>query len=103
MYSIEKYADFNPVTETWLPMAFKDPALLHCFLFCVEGYRNFSYNTEERPEAIIHLKKAIHIVNERLAAPVPNITDGTIVLVCTLAHSEVWQTTRRKRRLCKLM
>jgi len=89
MYSIEKYADYNPMTETWLPMAFRDPALLHCLIFCADGYRQYSANGKEGPEAVLHLKRAIEIVNERLAAPVPNITDGTIVAVCTLAHAEV--------------
>ena len=89
IYSLERYADYNPVTETWLPMAFRDAALLHCLIFCADGYRQYSANGKEGPEAVLHLKRAIEIVNERLAAPVPNITDGTIVAVCTLAHAEV--------------
>ena len=89
IYSLERYADYNPVTETWLPMAFRDAALLHCLIFCADSYRQLSESRAERPEAVIHLKKVIEIVNERLTAPVPNITDGTIVVVCTLAHSEV--------------
>jgi hypothetical protein len=36
-----------------------------------------------------HLSSAIHIVNERLRAPVPRITDATIGVVCTFAHTEV--------------
>lgn len=89
MYSIEKYGNYNPVTEKWLPMAFEDPALLHCIIFCVDGYDAFGRGTRERPEAIAHMEKAIAIVNDRLAAPEPDITDATIVVVCTMAYGEV--------------
>lgn len=91
MYSIEKYSDWNPVTETWIPMAFDDPALLHCIMFCVEGYDACGRGTRERPEAIAHMEKAISMVNERLAAPTPDITNATIVVVCTMAYGEVCQ------------
>jgi len=88
-YSIEKYADYNPVVETWLPMAFRDSALLHCLIFCADECRKTSHDRRERPEAVLHLKRAIELVNARLAAPEPDITDGTIVVVCTLANTEV--------------
>lgn len=42
----------------------------------------------ERPEAVINLRKAICIINEKLTRPVPEISDALIVVVSTLAHTE---------------
>ncbi|KAG9241669.1 hypothetical protein BJ878DRAFT_545019 [Calycina marina] len=88
VYSIEKYADYNPISETWLPMAFKDPALLHCLIFCADGYSALADGVRERPLAVMHLKEASRMVNQRLRGPNPIITDSTLVIVCTLAHAE---------------
>jgi len=80
---------WNPVREFWLPMAFQDPAFLHALIFCSDGFGAIATGVKERPASVIHLRHAIRIVNERLSAPVPIITDTTIVVVCSLAHTEV--------------
>lgn len=92
MYTIEKHVNLNPAKSYWLPMAFQDAALLHAFLFCADGHRTISQCMKERPAAVIHLREALHIVNARLSAPVPDITDATIAVVCTFAHTEVRDT-----------
>ncbi len=89
MYTIEKHVNLNPAKDYWLPMAFQDAALLHAFIFCADGHGTISQGRKEGLAAVIHLSKAIQIVNERLRAPVPNITDATIAVVCTFAHTEV--------------
>ncbi|KAN0102229.1 hypothetical protein V8E51_012739 [Hyaloscypha variabilis] len=89
MYTIEKHVNLNPAKDYWLPMAFQDAALLHAFIFCADGHCTISQGRKERPAAVIHLRKAIKIVNERLRVPVPSITDATIAVVCTFAHTEI--------------
>ena len=89
MYTIEKHVNLNPAKDYWLPMAFQDAALLHAFIFCADGYGTISQRKREGPAAVIHLRKAIQIVNERLRAPMPRITDATIAVICTFAHAEV--------------
>jgi hypothetical protein len=89
MYTIEKHVNLNPAKDYWLPMAFQDAALLHAFIFCAGGHGTISQGRKEGPAAVIHLRKAIQIVNERLLSPVPRITDATIAVVCTFAHTEV--------------
>jgi hypothetical protein len=86
-YSIEKYAAINPVKECLLPMAFQDSALFHTILACADIY--VSPNSKSRIAALTHFSKAVRVVNERLLKPVPEITDGTIVVVCSLAYAEV--------------
>ncbi|KAH7110911.1 hypothetical protein B0J11DRAFT_473782 [Dendryphion nanum] len=89
MYTLEKHVNLNPAKDYWLPMAFQDAALLHAFIFCADGHSTISQGRKEGPAAVIHLRKAIQIVNERLRAPVPSITDATIAVVCTFAHTEM--------------
>ncbi|KAF8859126.1 hypothetical protein BDZ45DRAFT_590317, partial [Acephala macrosclerotiorum] len=89
MYTIEKHVNLNPAKDYWLPMAFQDAALLHAFIFCADEHGTISQGRKEGPAAVIHLRKAIQIVNERLQAPVPSITDATIAVVCTFAHTEI--------------
>lgn len=87
MYSIEKYAAINPVKDCWLPMAFQDSALLHMIVACSDIYT--SPNSTPHTTTLTHMNKAIKLVNERLSGTTPNITDETIVIVCTLAYSAV--------------
>jgi len=89
MYTIERHVNVNPPKDYWLPMAFQDAALLHAFLFCADGHGTIAKGKKEGPAAVVHLRKAIQIVNERLSAPVPSVTDATIAVVCTFAHTEV--------------
>ncbi|KAM0127295.1 hypothetical protein ACHAP3_008863 [Botrytis cinerea] len=89
MYTLEKHVNLNPAKDYWLPMAFQDAALLHAFIFCADGHGTISRGRKEGPAAVIHLRQAIQIVNERLRAPVPSITDATIAVVCTFAHMEI--------------
>jgi hypothetical protein len=89
MYTLERHVNLNPSRDYWLPMALQDAALLHAFLFCADGHCTIAVGGKERPAAVIHLKKAIQMVNERLKAPVPSVTDATIAVVCTFAHTEV--------------
>jgi hypothetical protein len=90
MYTIEKHANADPSKDYWLPLALQDAALLHAFLFCADGHGTIAQSRKESPAAVIHLRNAIQIVNERLRAPVPNVTDATIAVVCTFAHTEVY-------------
>ncbi|RDW65953.1 hypothetical protein BP6252_09588 [Coleophoma cylindrospora] len=87
MYSIERHGAINPVKECWLPMAFQDGALLHTILACADTYG--SPNWRNHPAALMHISKAVTMVNERLSGPMPEITDATIVVVCALAYSEM--------------
>jgi hypothetical protein len=89
MYVIEKHVNLNPAKDYWLPMAFQDAALLHAFIFCADEHEAIARGRKESPAAIVHLRKAIEIVNERLRAEVPIITDATIAVICTFAHTEV--------------
>ncbi|KAF4634190.1 hypothetical protein G7Y89_g3919 [Cudoniella acicularis] len=89
MYTIEKHVNLNPAKDYWLPMAFQDAALLHAFIFCADGHGTISQGRKEGPAAVIHLRKAIQIVNERLRAPVPSITDATIAVILNGNH-ENW-------------
>lgn len=89
MYTLESHAHLNPPKDYWLPTALQDAALLHAFLFCADVHGNLSQRRNEGPAAVTHLSSAIQIVNERLRAPVPRITDATIAVVCTFAHTEV--------------
>lgn len=82
MYTIEKNVNLNPAKGYWLPMALQDAALLHAFIFCADGHGTISQGRKEGPAALIHLRKAIQMVNERLRAPVPIVTDATIAVVC---------------------
>ncbi|RDW63271.1 hypothetical protein BP6252_10816 [Coleophoma cylindrospora] len=99
MYTIEKHVNLNPARDYWLPMAFQDAALLHAFIFCAYGHSTISQGRKESPAAVIHLRKAIQIVNERLRAPVPSITDATIAVVCTFAHTEIFNCNHENWRV----
>ncbi|KAH6695952.1 hypothetical protein BKA61DRAFT_623615 [Leptodontidium sp. MPI-SDFR-AT-0119] len=94
MYTFEKHVNLNPPKDYWLPMAFQDAALLHVFIFCADGHGTISRGRKEGPAAVIHLRKAIQMVNDRLEAPVPRITDATIAVVCTFAHTEIMNGNR---------
>jgi len=66
-------------------MAIQEPALLHAIIFCADGYSSIKRRKKEQASAVMHLRQAIQLVNEKLLSPVPNVTDATIVVVCTLA------------------
>jgi len=70
-------------------MAFSEPALLHAIIFCADIVNSIKQNVRESPVAVIHLRQAIAIINERLQGPVISVTDATIVVVCALAQTEV--------------
>lgn len=91
MYTIEKQVNINPAKDYWLPMALQDAAFLHALLFYAHEHAAISTGRKEGVAAVIHLKKAIEIVNGRLREPVPSITDATIAVICTFAHTEVRQ------------
>jgi hypothetical protein len=88
LYSIEKYTNFNPTTEYWLPLAFHDAALLNAILACADAFGAVETGIKERPTAVIHLKESLRIVNERLQRST-NLSDATIVVIATLAIMEV--------------
>jgi hypothetical protein len=86
LYSLERLAGYNPVTEYWLPLAFRDEAVLHSFIGCAEafamGYKSF--NDESR--GLWHLQKAISIVNHRIVADGDSaVTGGTLIIVVGMA------------------
>jgi hypothetical protein len=89
IYSIEKIAGYNPVTEYWFPLAFHDPGLLHCFIGCAYSYVSFNSNSRDGARGWKHMHEAITIVNQRLQVGKNAITGGTIIIVVGMALLEV--------------
>ena len=87
LYSIEKYADYNPMRDYFLPMAFKDLALFHAILFSSVCLKTLT--VKEVPKAVAHLKECIRLVNQRLQSPSPVVADSTILIVLMVAYTEV--------------
>ncbi|CRG91748.1 hypothetical protein PISL3812_08800 [Talaromyces islandicus] len=87
-YSIEKYADFNPI-DYWLPVAFRDGAFLHALLGCADSHiiGKSQSRAQNRLRAIRHLNAAISIVNRRIA-DLESVTDETLLIVATIAIIE---------------
>lgn len=86
LYSIEKYADYNPMRDYFLPMAFKDLALFHAILFSSVCLKTLT--VKEVPKAVAHLKECIRLVNQRLRSPSPVVADSTILIVLMVAYTE---------------
>jgi hypothetical protein len=76
------------MTDYWLPLAFKDPALLHVLLGCADSFAAKSNWMRERPVAVKHLNEAIAIVNHRLADDTCLASDETLVVIATMAIME---------------
>ncbi|KAI1333127.1 hypothetical protein F5Y16DRAFT_4135 [Xylariaceae sp. FL0255] len=88
MYPIEKYTGDNPEKTYFLPLAFEDPAILHSMLFSTRAMSQLSRFCAELPEAVIHLRECVRLVNERLGSSPPILTDSTIAVVATVAFVE---------------
>ncbi|KAJ5578804.1 uncharacterized protein N7459_007768 [Penicillium hispanicum] len=86
-YSIEKHTIFNPMTEYWLSLAYRDAAFMHTIIGCAESHFAESPSYHDRPITVKHLNAAISIINRRLANS-EVITDGTLVVIATMAMIE---------------
>lgn len=89
IYSIEKYAGHNPMRDYFLPMAFDDPAVLHAFLYSAGAVILPPEGGHENSKSLMHLKECIRLVNDRLCASPPVLSDSTIAIVTTIAYDEV--------------
>lgn len=72
----------------WLPLAMRDAALFHGLLCGTALYMDFLTGAES-VEKLKHMKEAVRLLNTRLRAPVPELSDGTVVTVAHLADFEV--------------
>lgn len=70
-------------------MAVHDAALLHSMLGCADMMNAGQHKLKGRPSAVLHLGKAIQIVNQRLAGGLEEQSDATIAVICTMAIMEV--------------
>ncbi|KAH8692013.1 hypothetical protein BGW36DRAFT_386817 [Talaromyces proteolyticus] len=88
-YSIEKHAEFNPMTDYWIALAFQDSAFLHTLLGCADSLSVDApwRGIQSRPRATRHLNAAISLVNERIAN-LEFVTDEMLVVVATIAILE---------------
>ncbi|KAG9233257.1 hypothetical protein BJ875DRAFT_52425 [Amylocarpus encephaloides] len=84
-YSIERLAGWNPVVEVWLPLAFKDPALIHTLIACSDSYVSGAMTATY---GLRHLYAAISIVNDRLATQRDLHASGTLTTIATIALLE---------------
>jgi hypothetical protein len=99
LYSLEKLANYNPFTEYWLPFAFQDPAVLHCFIGCADIYIDYFRQSQNPERGLWHLYEATSIVNKRLLQENCNITAGTLVIVVGMALIEVNKSWGSQRLL----
>ncbi|KAH8648471.1 hypothetical protein BX600DRAFT_475314 [Xylariales sp. PMI_506] len=89
IYSLEDMAGCNPIVEYWLPLAFKDPALLHSLLGCADTYI-FGYRTihDGGARGFKHLHTAVSIINQRLSVSQPAYSIATLAVVAAIALLE---------------
>ena len=94
LYSIEDKAEFNPMREYWLPMAFHDSALLHVFIgfadmFMVNGNSTSIQSADhlnQRWLGMRHLNEATSIVNKRMShLQGTEVSNETLAAIATIA------------------
>jgi hypothetical protein len=88
IYSLENLANWNPMADYWLPIAFHDAALLHALIGCADVYASGYMTISDGQRGLRHMQTAISIVNKRLEYP-KTISSGTLVIVASLAMLEV--------------
>ena len=89
LYSLERRAGYNPLTEYWVPLAYCDAALLHAILACADSFIVRSSDPRTRPTAIKHFTSAIRILNDSFAQKPLIVSDEAVAVVCTMAIIEV--------------
>jgi hypothetical protein len=89
IYSIEKYVGYNPMKDYFFPMAVQDPAVLHVVLFSAKSFVVPSSGYCDTPQALLHLRECIRLVNGRLRSSPPIVNDSTIAIIATMAFVEV--------------
>lgn len=72
-----------------MPLAVTDAALLNAILFCGDQLGTRLNKQKERQSAVIHLKRTIQLLNERLQDSLHAVSDSTIAAVSALALTEV--------------
>jgi len=79
----------GPMRDTWLPLAYTDPALLYEILSHIALQFNFytKSNTDFKSLALHSL--ALRSVNERLLDPIEGISDGVIGTILAFAAFSV--------------
>ncbi|KAK8004673.1 Protein of unknown function DUF3468 [Apiospora arundinis] len=87
-YTLEDLAGSNPVSEFWIPRAFKDPALIHTFVGCAVAYAYGYHAIAFQNRGLRHLQDAISVVKRRLDIPGAKISSNTLVVVAGIAMLE---------------
>lgn len=92
LYLVEQKAEFNPIVDFWMPLAFQESALLHAFIAFSGFYTLHSATLDDQPVIFSHLKRAISQANERMADRMISVSTETLVVVALVAIIQVRQT-----------
>ena len=98
MYPFVSIFRFNPISPAkWFDCALRDDALFHALLYTTSTYSGLMKGVTENKEAIVHARRSIALVRERLGE-MEMVGDfgfdgeGTVRAVSCLAMSEVSST-----------
>ncbi|KAK6857437.1 hypothetical protein PG995_007624 [Apiospora arundinis] len=88
-YTLEDLAGSNPVSEFWIPRAFKDSALIHTFVGCAVAHAYGYHAIAFQNRGLRHLQDAISVVKRRLDIPEAAFSSNTLAVIAGIAMLEV--------------
>ncbi|KAF7563934.1 hypothetical protein G7046_g200 [Stylonectria norvegica] len=88
LYSVETLVGCNPIIDYWLPLAFRDGALLHNIIGCADVFVSGYTTVKDASKGLRHLNKAISIVNQRFMESKDVMSPGTLSVIAGIALLE---------------